>query len=179
MKKVIFEFSTLSINKNCLVGEMDRKQAIALLKEVGLPDPIIRHSIAVAHKAMQIAQRIAQRIPVDIPTVEVGALLHDIGRVKSQGIHHAAEGSKLLREHGLPEAIVRIAEIHSLNAMRPQTIEEKIVCYTDKIVKGTHEISVNDRFDLWMKRYGKSDLLVIAKKTILKIEKELAGLLAD
>ena len=158
---------------------MERKKAIALLEEVGLSDHIIRHSIAVADKAVQIAQRIAQRIPVDIPTVEVGALLHDIGRVKSQGIHHAAEGSKLLREYGLPEAIVRIAEIHSLDGMWPQTIEEKIVCYTDKIVKGTHEITVHDRFDLWMKRYGKSDLLLTAKKTILKIEKELAGLLAD
>jgi len=166
--------------KKCLVNAMQRKKALGLLNEVGLSDHIIRHSIAVADKAVEIAHRIqAAGHPVDIQTVEVGALLHDIGRVKSQGIHHAAEGSKLLRQYGLPESIVRIAEIHSLDAMWPQSIEEKIVCYTDKIVKGTHEISVHDRFDLWMKRYGKSELLLTAKKTILKIEKELAGLLAD
>ena len=159
---------------------MQRDSALALLKRVGLPEHIIQHSIAVADKAIEIAKRIqiAGHL-VDIEVVESGALLHDIGRVKSQGFHHAAEGSKILRKFGLPESIVRIADTHSLEALWPRTIEEKIVCYADKVVKGTQEITVHDRFDLWMKRYGKNELLLTARKTILKIEKELFALLAE
>ena len=159
---------------------MQRDNALALLKKVGLSEHIIQHSIAVADKAVEIAKRIqAAGHSVDIEVVESGALLHDIGRVKSQGFRHALEGSKILRKYGLPDSIIRIAETHSLDSLWPRTIEEKIVCYADKIVKGTHEISVHDRFNLWMKRYGKNELLLTARKTILKIEKELSALLAD
>lgn len=159
---------------------MQRENALELLRKVGLSEHIIQHSIAVANKAIEIAKRIqAAGHPVDIELVESGALLHDIGRVKSQGFHHAAEGSRILRKNGLPESIVRIAETHSLEALWPQTLEEKIVCYADKIMKGTDEISVHHRFDLWMRRYGKNELLLTARKTILKIEKELSALLAD
>jgi len=163
---------------------MQRDNAIALLRKVGLLENIIQHSIVVADKAVEIAKQIqAAGYIVNIETIEIGALLHDIGRVKSQGVryafHHAIEGGKILRQYGLPESIIRIVETHSLDALWPRTIEEKIVCYADKTVKGTHEISVNDRFDLWMKRYGKNELLLTAKNTILKIEKELSSLLTE
>ncbi|NVM31128.1 MAG: HDIG domain-containing protein [Candidatus Helarchaeota archaeon] len=159
---------------------MKKAEALTLLEELGLPEHIIQHSIAVSEKAMEIAKQIqAAGHPIDLETVEIGALLHDIGRIKERGIPHAAAGGRILREHGLPEVIARIAETHSLNAFHPGSIEEKIVCYADKIIKGTQEMSVDDRFDIWMRRYGKSQLLISAKANVLKIEKELSELLTD
>lgn len=157
---------------------MSKEDALALLHESGLPDHIIQHSITVAEKAVEIAQKIrAAGHVVDIEVVELGALLHDIGRVQAQGLPHAAHGGKIIRQHGFSDAIAHIAETHSLNDLLPETIEEKIVCYTDKIIKGTQEMSVTDRFDLWIKRYGESTLLISARENVLKIEKELAELI--
>ncbi|NVM54726.1 MAG: HDIG domain-containing protein [Candidatus Helarchaeota archaeon] len=154
---------------------MRKKEALALLRALGLPEHIIQHSLTVSEKAVEIATRIQEvGHPVDIELVELGALLHDIGRIKAKGIPHAAEGGKILREQGFPEPIARIAETHSLNDYQPDSIEEKIVCYADKIIKGTREMSIDDRFDIWIKRYGKSQLLISAKKNVLKIEKELS-----
>ncbi len=157
---------------------MTPKDALALLRDLGLPEHIIQHSVAVAEKAVAIAERIqAAGHPVNIEIVELGALLHDIGRIRAQGIHHAELGGQIIRNHGFSEPIARIAETHSLNDFHPESIEEKIVCYTDKIMKGTQEMSVNDRFDLWIRRYGKSQLLMSAKENVLKIEKELSELI--
>jgi uncharacterized protein len=161
-----------------MVDQMVKEDALKLYRELGLPDHIIKHSILVAEKALEIAKQIQDAgHPVNLELVEMGALLHDIGRVNAKGLHHAAEGSKILREHGFSEAIARIVETHSLNASWPTTIEEKIVCYADKIIKGTQRLSVNDRFDIWIKRYGQSEILITAKKNILQIEKELSELL--
>ena len=157
---------------------MAKEDALKLCRKLGLPDHIIQHSIAVAEKALEIAHQIqAAGHSIDLEIVEMGALLHDIGRVNARGLYHAAEGYKILRGYGFPEAIARIAETHSLNPSWPTTIEEKIVCYADKIIKGTQPLSVDDRFDIWIKRYGENDLLLTAKKNILKIEKELSKLL--
>ncbi len=159
---------------------MSREAALSLLRKLKLPEHIIKHSLAVAKKAVEIAKQIqAAGHTVNIEIVEIGAILHDIGRIKEQGVNHAAEGGKILREIGYPEVIVRIIETHSLNDYWPETIEEKIVCYTDKICKGTQETSIDKRFAIWMKRYGKSQFLINAKKTILKIEVELLDLKAQ
>ncbi|MHA1651623.1 MAG: HD domain-containing protein [Candidatus Helarchaeota archaeon] len=158
---------------------MSREEALALLQKLGLPEHIIEHSIAVAKKALEIAKQIQEAgHKINLEIIEIGAILHDVGRIKTHGIKHSAEGGKKKREYGYPDAIARIAETHSLDDLWPETIEEKIVCYADKIVKGTQEMSVNDRFDIWMKRYGKSQILMDAKKIVLKIEEELFNLIA-
>ena len=143
---------------------MSKKEALSLMRELDLPEHIVQHSIAVSEKAVEIAKRVQKAgHQVDIKVVEIGALLHDIGRIRAKGIPHAEEGGKILRAEGYPEEIARIAETHSLNDSLPTTIEEKIVCYADKIIKGTQEMSVDDRFDIWIRRYGKSQLLISAK----------------
>jgi len=157
-----------------------RAEALALLRKVGLPQHIIDHCIAVAERALEIAKQIvAAGHKVDLELVEIGAILHDIGRIKEHGLYHAAEGGRILRNFGYPESIARIAETHSLDGFWPETIEEKIVCVADKTVKGTQDVSVDARFDLWMRRYGRSQLLIKAKEEILKIEEELLNLIAE
>lgn len=157
---------------------MSREKALALLRKLGLLEHIIEHSIAVADKALEIAKQIQEAgHDVDLEIIEIGGILHDIGRIEAHGLLHAVIGSEIIRKYGYPDSIARIAESHSLDGSWPKTIEEKIVCYADKLLKGTQEMSVHDRFDIWMKRYGKSQLLITAKDHVLKIEEELLDLI--
>ena len=130
-----------------------REQALELLEEAGVPPDVIEHSKFVAKKSVELAKKLS--VPVDIQLVEIGALLHDIGRSQTHGIDHGIKGGIILRERGLPE-IAEFAENHigvgiskedaaKLGLPRknylPRTIEQKIVCFVDFLTEGTHLMS--------------------------------------
>jgi putative nucleotidyltransferase with HDIG domain len=79
-------------------------QCLQLLKEAGCSDDVINHCKAVR----KVAIRIAKKAHANIQLVEAGALLHDIGRSKTQGIMHGIEGAKIANTLGLPESIINI-----------------------------------------------------------------------
>lgn len=131
------------------------QQAIRLLKSAGCDVRLIRHCLAVSNLAVKISQKFLKR-NVDVELVRIGALLHDIGRSQTHEITHAYMGSDLLRDSGLPDNVIKIVERHigagipSNEAVNlglpekdfiPQTIEEKIVAYADKLVVGNLRIS--------------------------------------
>ena len=123
------------------------RECIALLKKTGCSDDVIKHCIAVR----DVAVKIAKKANADIKLVEAGALLHDIGRSKTHGIHHAVEGAKIAKQIGLSDEIVNIIERHigagipaeeaeklglPVKDYLPMTLEEKIVCHADNLVEG-------------------------------------------
>ena len=69
---------------------------------------VINHCLAVR----DLAIRIAGYTDANIELVEIGALLHDIGRGKTHGIQHAVTGAEIARELDLPSEIVNIIERH-------------------------------------------------------------------
>jgi uncharacterized protein len=88
--------------------------------------------------------------------VEAGALLHDLGRGVTHAVEHGAVGGELARGLGLPDAVVRIVERHvgaGIPAVEaeemglppgvyvPESLEEKVVCYADKLTKGGGEVA--------------------------------------
>jgi len=119
------------------------------LEKFGVPSGTISHSENVAAIAVAIAKRIARRgTPVDIGLVELGAWLHDVGRAKCHTLAHGIVGAEMLRKAGYSERVARIVETHSLSGIAesetigfglpkrdllPRTIEEKIVCFADKL----------------------------------------------
>jgi len=120
-------------------------RCIELLKEYGCSRSVICHCKAVR----DIAIRIAEKTDADLKLVEVGALLHDIGRCETHGILHAVKGAKIAKKLGLPESVVNIIERHigaGLSAEEakklglpnkdfiPLTLEEKIVCHADNLI---------------------------------------------
>jgi uncharacterized protein (TIGR00295 family) len=125
-------------------------QCLQLLKEAGCSDEVINHCKAVR----KVAVRIAKKAHANIQLVEAGALLHDIGRSKTQGIMHGIEGAKIANTLGLPESIINIIERH-LGAGIPKdeaiilglppkdympiTLEEKIVAHADNLIENDHE----------------------------------------
>jgi uncharacterized protein len=124
-------------------------EAIRILKENGCHKKVIEHCTAVADFAAVITKRLQARgVKVDADLVQVGAMLHDLGRSKSHGIDHAVEGARLAKELGLDPKVINIIERHigagisADEAVRlglprkdyiPETIEEKVVCHADNM----------------------------------------------
>lgn len=125
-------------------------QCLRLLRDAGCSEEVIRHCKAVR----KVAVRIAKKAHANIELVEAGALLHDIGRSKTQGILHGVEGAEIARRLGLSERLVNIIERH-LGAGIPKdeaivlglppkdympiTLEEKIVAHADNLIENDHE----------------------------------------
>ena len=121
------------------------EKCIELLEEKGCSEAVIRHCKAVR----DVAVRMAKKTDADVKLVEAGALLHDIGRSRTHEISHAIEGSKIAKQLGLSDRIVKIIERHigaglSTEVAKklglppkdyiPKTLEEKIVCHADNLI---------------------------------------------
>lgn len=135
-----------------LAGHLpSREEAIRILRSVGCPDNVIRHCLRVAKLATRIARACLRAgLSVDLALVEAGALLHDMGRARVRGIYHAFVGAEMARELGLDERLVRLIARHTGGVRpsvaeemgwppgeyAPETLEEKIVAYADKLVEG-------------------------------------------
>jgi uncharacterized protein (TIGR00295 family) len=124
-------------------------ECISILVEEGCPPRVIRHTCTV----MALAVAIAQRCHVNPDLARAGAQLHDVGRSRTHGIRHGVEGASIARSRHLPDELVLIIQKHmgaGFTAQEakalglppgdymPSTIEEKIVCHSDKLV-GDHE----------------------------------------
>lgn len=159
-----------------------RDECIALLQESGCSDGVVRHCVAVS----ELAVRIAKRCAADVQLVEVGSLLHDVGRCRSHGLDHAVVGVEIAKEKKLPESIVRIIERHigggitKKEAKRlglpekdflPKTLEEKIVSHADKLISDIRRTTIKEAVGRFV-REGLTDSAL----RILKNHEELSAL---
>lgn len=145
---------------------MNKREAIALLEECGCSPNVIEHCKLVSDYAFEVATKIqenlirkGQQIRIDIESVVIGALLHDIGRSRTHGIDHAVAGAKIALEKELDDKLVKIIERH-IGAGIPKTeasdlglpkkdyipvsIEEKIVAYADNLIFDNKKGSIDE-----------------------------------
>jgi uncharacterized protein len=131
----------------------DEGSALALLGKYGCAEPIVEHCRTVATVSMVLADGVKGRgREIDSRAVLAGALLHDIGRSRVQTFRHGIEGAQILQEEGVDEKVVEIvrrhvgagisaAEAKSLGLPEfdyiPRTVEQRIVCFSDKMVDST------------------------------------------
>jgi len=134
-----------------------RAEALGILEAAGCCGAVVDHCVSVAGVAVRLVGELRRRgVEVDGDLVEAGALLHDLGRSETHGIEHAVVGGRIARGLGLPEALVRIIERHigagipRAEAEKiglpegdyvPETLEERLVAYADKLVEGGREVS--------------------------------------
>lgn len=150
-----------------ILEKINKEDCISLLKEFKCPPWVIDHSQKVADKALIISKN----FPVNLKLVYAGALLHDIGRSKSNGTDHAVIGARILEELEFPSNIVRIVERHigagisRVEAEKmglppknyfPITIEEKIVSHSDNLLDGSTEVNIDFVVEKWEKKLGKN-----------------------
>jgi len=98
------------------------------------------HSFQHVHRVFKIATFIAEKEKADLELVQIGALMHDLGR--AVGKPHNVTGAKLANQILLDlqypdekrEKIVRIVEFHPLSKKDDvKSLEEKVVWDADKI----------------------------------------------
>lgn len=120
---------------------------IALLRQAGMNEEDLEHSLAVAERALDIAGRAGADL--DMNFVARGALFHDLGKVRTHGIEHGEIGAALGAELGLPEDIQAIMKKHIRGGMTRaealelglpdidytlRRLEERIIIYADRLV---------------------------------------------
>lgn len=154
--------------------------ALQVLHEHGVPANVVRHSLAVAAVAHRIAIRLREGgVGVDPLLVHRGGLFHDLDKVSSEKpTDHGAKAGQILRAFGWP-ALAAIAERHVLGA-RPDTWEEKLVHYADKIVEEDEVVGLVERVTALSCRYASAGSLIAeALPMLLALEEEIQGRLGS
>ena len=135
-----------------------QRTALRLLVQSGCPPQVVRHCKAVAALAAQVAKACKERgLNVDIRLVQIGALLHDIGRSRTHSVNHVVVGGEIARSLRLPDSVVSIIERHAgggitldeakklgwpIKCYVPQSLEERIVTYADKLIEGSRKVKI-------------------------------------
>jgi uncharacterized protein len=148
---------------------LERERALRALRDAGCSDQVIQHCLAVEHMALKIAKKIRKNdYDIDLKSVSIGALLHDIGRAKTHGVEHGVVGAEMLRKMGLRK-FARFAENHigaGISAAEarklglpekdfmPRTLEEKVVTYADKRISRKREISCEEAVQWFKTEFG-------------------------
>ena len=168
-----------------------RERALKLLIENGCSISVVNHCQAVARLALETAEILNKKgLKVDLGLVEIGALLHDIGRSRTHTVDHAIKGAEIARQSGLPNGLVSIIKRHvgggiTSNEARalgwppddvytPLTLEEKVVSYADKLIEKGKRVPVELAIDQ-LCRESKPE----AAKRVRKLHQEIAALLSD
>ena len=93
---------------------------------------LIQHSLEVS----QIAAEVARQIGADVNVARVGGLLHDIGKIITEGDEgtHVDKGIQIAKKFGIPEKIINcIAEHHE---DKPFSSVESICVYIGDAISG-------------------------------------------
>ena len=140
------------------------------MDEYGMLPNIRRHSITVAHAALEILSGLQRSAAGDrsIPSRELiiaGALLHDIAKTPClrQGCDHARTGAEICLELGYPEIAGIVAEHVILKEHDPVRYRQgifyaaEIIYYADKRVRHEEIVSLADRLEYIIDNYGMED----------------------
>ncbi len=157
-----------------------REEALRYLRENGCNETVVRHCIRVS----ELAVKIAKKCRADVRLVEIGGLLHDLGRCRSHSMTHAVEGARIAKVLDLSPALVKIIERHigagilpdeaaRLGLPRkdysPKTLEEKIVAHADNLMSGDERTTVKEAA-AYLVRSGQQDVA----RRILELHNDLS-----
>ena len=167
-----------------------REQVLYILFENGCSLKVVNHCKAVSKLALETANILKEKgLKVNSNLVEIGALVHDIGRSKTHTVNHAVVGAEMARSVGLPESVVSIVERHvgggitngealelgwSKGVYVPVSLEEKIVSYADKLIENGQRVPIDVAIE---KLVG--ELKYEAAERVRSLHEEIEGLIGD
>jgi len=157
------------LQKSTEFSRRRKNKALLFLKEL-CAENIVSHSISVSKKAREIADKIkASGHDIDSDFVEIGAILHDIGRSKSHGIDHGIKGSEILRNSEFSE-FARVCETHLCAGIDrkeaasiglpakdyiPETLEEKVIAHADNLTAHKDHVPISETIEKIENELGK------------------------
>jgi len=146
--------------KHCSEDDVpDEETCLFLLKQKQVPVTIVAHSLAVAGVAGKIATSLKrQGLKLDLNLVRAAALLHDIAKEKPD---HPQIGQKLLVRLGYPGLATIVGAHMDLKLGCGETGEAEVVYLSDKLVKGTSLVSLEERFGESLNRYGQNPFVAV------------------
>jgi len=169
-----------------------REQAIELLRKNNCSPQVIGHCQAVAEISLEIANQIEKKgLKLDLKLIEAGALLHDIGRSKTNAVDHGVVGAQIAQSEGLPEELIRIIKTHvgggftaeeaagfgwPQDEYTPLNLGEKIVSYADKLVDNSKRGRVSIEVEIKrLRAAGHKD----AANRVRKLHEEITAMLGN
>lgn len=121
------------------------EECYGMLRAEKTPPGVVAHCEAVARKAVELAEKLAQKgLSINPELARCGALVHDICRVQKE---HAQEGALVLRQNGF-EQVAQIVAVHmeGTEQMVEEISEASLVFYADKITVGDTYVSLKQRW---------------------------------
>ncbi|MGC8645466.1 MAG: HD domain-containing protein [Thermoplasmata archaeon] len=128
---------------------------MSLLEKYGADERLRDHSLMCS----RVALKMAEGCDADRLLIQAGALLHDIGRTVINDISHGVQGYRILRGEGYDEILARFCSTHvGAGLLRktarkfnlpdmdyiPRTLEERIVCNADTLLKGDRVVRIEE-----------------------------------
>ncbi len=159
------------------------EQGLRTLRGAGANSQVISHCVVTSFVGYLLAKAAEEMgLSVDENLVVTAAILHDIGRAFTKGVAHAVKGSEYLASLGFSKEVCLAVERHigagitedqavqlglPKKAYVPQTLEEKIVSFADKLVEGVNILGPDHVLARFEREFGKgSPQLAMAKELI-------------
>jgi putative hydrolase of the HAD superfamily len=137
----------------------DEAECLSWLEEQKATTNLIAHCREVARTAYRLAVWMRQTgESVDPLLTHRGGLLHDLDKItaRQMGEQHGEYAARLLEERGQPR-LAQIARRHQINlsevGSQPETWEQKLVFYADKLVEQNQLVSLTQRLEALILRY--------------------------
>lgn len=115
----------------------------SLFQKAGTPKEVQEHGYCVAALAERLAKKQIAAGEVKKDILRAACILHDLCR--TEGRAHAVQGAKRLKKAGYQEMAECIAQHHDL--LEFPSKEAEILYLADKYIKGTKQISLEERFE--------------------------------
>ena len=196
--KGILDYFGIADGKNVRLYRVTNAD-VELLRKAGVNADDIRHCLAVAGKALEIACRTGTEL--DLELIGRGALFHDLGKSKTHAIEHGKLGAEMGKSHRSSHRNHRHhGKAHPRRTDRGRgqrnsgcpsrttgltASEEKIVIYADRLVDIITDGVVNteeeaeQRFEEILKnniKYGKNDITL---KRYLDYHREIQAMMGN
>lgn len=146
----------------------DDKEIKCIYEICSVPSNVIEHCMKVSELSEKIAVLLNEKgAGLDIHLIKSSALLHDIAKGQN---NHALLGRNIMQQYGYQRVGDIIGEHMDINLESNNTISEKEIVYLcDKMVKGTQEVTIEERFNIAKEKFkGKPDIIELAFGRIKK-----------
>jgi putative nucleotidyltransferase with HDIG domain len=136
------------------------EQCYRLMCDMKMMDHIVVHSMQVCRVSMFVAEKLnSNRNRFDHDLIQAAALLHDITKTRSFKTeeNHALTGGQFLAEQGYPEIGELVRQHVRLDDYTDPVVlgEAEIINYADKRVLHDRVVSLEERLDYILEKYGK------------------------